>query len=69
MLENAPGYAAWMALEGEAEQPSTAPNWLNKKAMKNYMFLFEEGREIIDMKQRERAAKGNVTGSFRNKTP
>ena len=34
VLENGSGYAAWMTIECEKEEPSTHPNWLNKMDIK-----------------------------------
>ena len=53
-MSDALGYAAFIVASSEKEPPSTDARWLNKMALKNYLRLFPEGLEAIQLKKGEK---------------
>lgn len=50
LLENSPGYVGYLVVAMQKDKPSADPQWLNKMALKRYVEMFEEGKEIIRRK-------------------
>ena len=59
LLENGLGYAGWLVDNMRLETVSKAPLSQNKQAFKKYLMSFEEGIEVVKMKQTEREAKSS----------
>ena len=63
LIENAPGWVAFVVAEIEisGEPKGTGNRWLNKMALRKYVNLFEEGRELVSrkttQKQKEKSSK------------
>lgn len=64
LLENAPGWVGFLvaSLETDKEPANTGNRWLNKMALKKYVLMYREGREIVIMKKRE-AERKKVTSA------
>lgn len=58
LLEHVPGYVGWfvgeiLKDEGKEDMRSGNSQKKNKSALKRYVLMFEEGRELVRMKKRE----------------
>ena len=57
MLENALGYAGWFVDNTRNEKVTQSAISQNKAAFKGYVESFEEGREVVAMKTKQREDK------------
>ena len=57
LVENGLGYAAWMVDNLRGEKRVNTPLGDNKAAFKEYLLSFDEGREVVDAKERQRIRK------------
>ena len=52
ILENSPGYASYLVAGMEKDEKEPTDNrWINKMALKKYVELWKEGKELIKKKQ------------------
>ena len=63
LLENAPGYAGYMALSMERETQTATPLSKNKFLFKNYVQQFKEGVQLIKTKKAEQKKSGGKVSS------
>ena len=61
VLENCLGYAGWLCDSMRSERMTSVPLSVNKFLFKEYTESFEEGREVIEMKKRQREGKSAST--------
>ena len=55
ILENSPGYAGYLVAGMEKDEVQPTDNrWINKMALKKYVELWTEGKEIVEIKKRSR---------------
>ena len=56
ILENSPGYVGYIVAGMEKDQAAPLDNrWINKMALKKYIELWPEGREIVERKKKRNA--------------
>lgn len=72
LLENAPGWVAFLIARDETsgETQGVGNRWLNKMALRRYVYLFEESKELVRMKREEkqRRTPGNQKPSSETRT-
>ncbi|XP_070539244.1 uncharacterized protein [Ptychodera flava] len=61
MLENGLGYSGWLVDGLRNERPTSTPLSDNKFKFKKYVESFDEGRQAIKLKKRERISKRQLT--------
>lgn len=64
LLENAPGWVAFLIARDETsgETQGVGNRWLNKMALRRYVYLFEESKELVRMKREEKQRR--TPGTF-----
>lgn len=64
LLENAPGWVAFLIARDETsgETQGVGNRWLNKMALRRYVYLFEESKELVRMKREEKQRR--TPGAF-----
>ncbi|XP_068221023.1 uncharacterized protein [Palaemon carinicauda] len=72
MIENGLGYAAWIVDCMRSEVKANAPLSQNKFSFREYMLSFDEGKEAVALKEKERVSrqkKTTVQPSLSSKKP
>ncbi|XP_045208403.2 uncharacterized protein LOC123560232 [Mercenaria mercenaria] len=57
LVSNSLGYAAFIVVSSQNDPASADERWVNKMALKNYLSLFPEGLEAINIKKLEKQGR------------